>query len=354
MQPWLLDHLRCPETGAALEIVSETAREGDHLMVGTLRAVGHDDITYEVIHGVPDLRPRAMRQGESQTLDVFGSEWQRFADWGWIDDPGPTREDALAHESGLTADSVSTFLLKTGHQALDETPKMGALAVDCGCGNGRFSREAAKYADRVIAIDASEASFVAFRNMREQGIDTVGVVRGSALDVPLADGVADHPFSIGVLQHTGNAPRMVQEMTRIARPGGRLSLNCYGTGTRAYEFVDGLVRRYTTGLDHGAKMNFAERISSWDRKMLLGNKLQRKLEKRLRRIMVLRPTLVQMFDWYAPETAEHYSPDDLRKLFADNGLEVLGASYPVTDPDYRDWPRKRIGGAYSFLFKTPG
>jgi ubiquinone/menaquinone biosynthesis C-methylase UbiE len=187
--------------------------------------------------------------------------------------------------------------------------------------------------------------------MRRHGIENVGVVRASVLDMPLADGAVDYAFSIGVLQHTGNAPKMIAEMARIVPPGNHISINCYGRGSALYEAVDAVIRKYTTKMDQAKKLDFARKVAAFDRKMLMGPAPVRFLEKRLRRMMVLRPTVVQMYDWYAPEIAEHYTPEDLKPIFATNGLEIVAATHRITDPGYSDRRRKRRADPYSFLLR---
>ena len=355
MQNWLLELLRCPKTGQRLEVCEARVTDDNYLIEGTLRTKQDGSVFYQVSAGVPNLMEPATSGSVTQTLDIFGTEWRDFANWGWIDDPGSSRESALTVESGLSTDSNRSFLAKTGHSSLGtDHPDLGKLVVDCGCGNGRFSREASKYANRVVAIDASVAAEVAFDNMRRAGITNVGVVRGSVLEMPLPDNCADYAFSIGVLQHTGNAPQMISEMTRIVPDGHRISINCYGQGRRSYEAVDRFIRGYTTKLSQDAKLKFSKRLAWIDRKLLLGPKLVRSLEKRLRRIMVLRPTVVQMYDWYAPKIAEHYAPEDLHALFEQNNLSVIAATHPITDPNYDDRRRKRNAEAYSFLLKKGG
>ncbi len=83
----------------------------------------------------------------------------------------------------------------------------------------------------------------------------------------------------------------------------------------------------------------------------MGGRRARAFEKILRRVMLIRPTLVQMYDWYAPEIAEHYDPADLKAFLEDNELRVVAATYPVTDTDYDDRPRKKVAGSYCFLLE---
>lgn len=352
MQEWMLDYLCCPSTHAQLRLGEVTSRDQDHVMDGELVAVDDQSIRYPIIEGVPVLLPGVHTKAAAQTLDVFGTEWQEFDNWGWIDEEGSSKDAQLQLDSGTSADSRKDFLLKTGFLALgDHDPMLGKVVVDAGCGNGRFSREAMKGAERVISVDASEAAHVTFRNMRKNGHKNVGVVRASNLSLPIFSNSVDYVFSIGVLQHTGNAPTMLSEMTRIIPPGKRLSLNCYGTGSIIYEFIDAALRKRTVKMSQEKKLRFARRIAGFDRALMRSGRFARSIEKRLRRIMMLRPTLVQMYDWYAPEIAEHYAPEDLRKMFDDNALSVVAALFPITDPDYDDRLRRKYAGSYCFLLQ---
>lgn len=67
--------------------------------------------------------------------------------------------------------------------------------------------------------------------------------------------------------------------------------------------------------------------------------------------MCLRPTFIQMYDWYAPELADHYAPDELRGIFSNLKLRILAATHPIHKPDYSDVKRRRSAGSYCFLLE---
>jgi len=351
MKERLLENLVCPLSQSALRI-EEGRSDGDEIVTGKLVSVDDDKLTYPIVDGVPYLLTETQGQDVEQTLDVFGGEWQTFADWGWIDDPGSDPDVLLQYDSGLSSDSAHDFLLKTGHIASGVTePELGAVVLDGGCGNGRFSREAAKYAQRVIAVDASDAVHAAYTNMKKHGIDNVDVIRGSTLNLPLRGASLDYAFSIGVLQHTGDAPKMVSELTRVVKSKHRISINCYGTGNWLYEWLDAFTRRRTTKMSDRKKIEFAQRWAARSRRLALGGPIARSLNRKWRRRMVVRTTDIQMYDWYAPEIAEHYSADDVRGFLAANQLKVVAANYPIHEAGYDDGARRRVAGAFCLLLE---
>lgn len=352
MQEWLLDHICCPVSKSPLDLAIVREREGTHIIDGTLVSQADPEVTYEIRNGVPLLLRETNTIRASQTIEVFGSEWSRFEDWGWIDAPSPTSRDRLATKSGLSRDSQKDFLRKTALGEVNAASlELGSLALDAGCGNGRFSREASKYADRVISVDASEAANVAYRNMRKHGIENVGVVRASVLDLPFKDETFSYAFSIGVLQHTGNARGVFAEVSRMVPRGNNISINCYGTGTAIYEWVDRVLRQRTTRLSQSDKLKFSKRLADLHIRVLQLGGLGRSIDSVLQRVMCIRPTLVQMYDWYAPELAEHYTPEQLRGFLRDFELDLVAANFNFMGEGYDDAVRRKTAGAYNMLMR---
>ncbi|NWG45574.1 MAG: methyltransferase domain-containing protein [Alphaproteobacteria bacterium] len=350
MQEWILPYLQCPRSGAPLALAGDARREGDHILAGTLVSTRDPACRYPIVDGVPDFIGDMERGARAATLDTFGTEWSSFSGWGWIDQAPDDKDAELQVRSGLSSDSEKDFLMKTGLLAAGETkPRLGALVLDAGCGNGRFSREAARYADRVISVDASAAAFVAHENFRRKGIGNACAIRASVLSLPIRDGVVDYTFSIGVLQHTGDGPGQLREMSRILKPGARLSLNCYGTGSAVYEAVDTFIRRRTTVMSEDGKRRFARRLAAANRFVLKAGAVGRKVDRYWRRVMCIRPTYVQMYDWYSPAIADHYSPDQLLAMFRQLDLKILAGSHRIDLPDYDDRRRRRGASSYCFL-----
>jgi SAM-dependent methyltransferase len=93
----------------------------------------------------------------------------------------------------------------------------GMSVLDVGCGTGALTRALADLvgAERVSAVDPSEA-FVATCRSRVEGAE---VLVAGAESLPFADGRFDAVLSQLVVNFVDNARAAVSEMRRVARPG---------------------------------------------------------------------------------------------------------------------------------------
>lgn len=97
------------------------------------------------------------------------------------------------------------------------------LLVDVGCGTGFLTAGIAPYAQKVIGIDDSGGMLqVARENLQKLGLDNVELREGGVSALPVEDGQAEAVFANMVLHHAPDPARMLGEMARIARQGGRV------------------------------------------------------------------------------------------------------------------------------------
>lgn len=110
---------------------------------------------------------------------------------------------------------------------------MGALAagervVDVGSGGGIDSLIAARMVGptgRVVGIDMTPAMLEKARAAAtESGLDNVEFREAYMESLPVPDGWADVVISNGVLNLTPDKQKVVGEMFRVLRPGGRLQI----------------------------------------------------------------------------------------------------------------------------------
>ena len=90
--------------------------------------------------------------------------------------------------------------------------------LDIGCGMGMDSRQLYKCGFDVTAIDLTE---IAIKIARERaGNDNIGFKQGNAEHLDFKEEQFDYVWSNGVLHHTPNIQKAIDEVYRVLRRGG--------------------------------------------------------------------------------------------------------------------------------------
>lgn len=144
---------------------------------------------------------------------------------------GPASAKRLGYDAaeidGLPAAVVESFA-GVGNPLGLHAVRPGDTVVDIGCGAGVDAILAARRvgpSGRVVGIDATpEMVEKAAANAVAAGASNAEFQRGEADRLPVGDGAADVAISNGVLNLCLDKPRVLAEVFRVLRPGGRLQM----------------------------------------------------------------------------------------------------------------------------------
>ena len=109
---------------------------------------------------------------------------------------------------------------------LDLAP--GDRVLDVGCGEGRHTLTAwLEHPVHAVGLDLSERDLGTAASRGAEFAEaapetaTLSLIRGSALDLPFADGTFDVVVCSEVLEHIHDYRGVIEEITRVLKPGGR-------------------------------------------------------------------------------------------------------------------------------------
>lgn len=200
------DYFADPKTGEPLRLEIER-REGDRVIEG---ARVSSTRRYPIKNGVPRFVPRQPNYAKS-----FARQWKR---WPRLQFESENRGKPMENHTRRMWERV------TGWEAYPERGE-GRVIADIGCGPGRFIEIAREKGYRVIGLDYSEVVDVAAANFKHN--PEVCIVQGDALNLPFKTGALDAAFTTGVLHHTPDPRRGVEEICRAIKSGGWASINVY-------------------------------------------------------------------------------------------------------------------------------
>jgi ubiquinone/menaquinone biosynthesis C-methylase UbiE len=179
------------------------------------------------------------RNIDEATVSSFGEEWKRF--------------NAFDAEE----------LRRCGDQYFDlvkeEDLPAGTVALDAGCGSGRWSWYLAPRVSCIEAIDPSDAVIPAVHLLHD--VPNVRITRSSIDAMPFADGTFDFIMSIGVLHHMPDTQAALITLRRKLKPQGRLLVYLYYDVTHR-----GLLFRTLFNVVNGMRTiisSFPTRLKEW-------------------------------------------------------------------------------------------
>lgn len=110
--------------------------------------------------------------------------------------------------------------------------------LEIGVGNGSHAQLLAQHARSYTGIDiTSYAVKSTSERMKRFGLDKATIMEMDAEKMAFDDNSFDYIWTWGVIDHSANTERILEEMARVLRPGGRATVMVYHRGWWNYYFV---------------------------------------------------------------------------------------------------------------------
>jgi ubiquinone/menaquinone biosynthesis C-methylase UbiE/uncharacterized protein YbaR (Trm112 family) len=312
MHPELLEVLRCPKTGQRLQLVIEEER-GSEVLSGWLlsEGIGH---RYPIQEFIPRFVP------QSNYADSFGLQWSRF------------RKTQLDSHSGHPI-SAARFWQATGWK-----PELlrGQWILDVGCGAGRFTEVALEAGAKVIALDYSNSVNVCYENLKHYR--DFHIIQGDIYQLPLQHAFFPFVYCLGVLQHTPDVAGAFASLPPMLCGRGQLAVDVYEKSLSRMFLPKYWLRPITTQFSKDRLFTMLQQvvpplleISKQVRRIPRVGSFLKRLVPVANYIGVypltpsqhLEWSLLDKFDWLAPEYDQPQTAATLHKWFQQAGLESI-------------------------------
>jgi SAM-dependent methyltransferase len=100
----------------------------------------------------------------------------------------------------------------------------GERVLEVGCGTGCDLLQFARHGALATGVDITPRHL---ELARQRVGNLATVVRGDGRNLPFPDASFDYVYSHGVLHHSDEPRKVVQEIFRVLRPGGRFNIHVY-------------------------------------------------------------------------------------------------------------------------------
>jgi 2-polyprenyl-6-hydroxyphenyl methylase/3-demethylubiquinone-9 3-methyltransferase len=107
----------------------------------------------------------------------------------------------------------------------------GLSVLDVGCSGGILAEEFAKRGANVTGIDLSEKALQVARDHAAAGGLRIRYQRGTAEEIPVADGQFDVVVCADCLEHVDDLEQVIGQIARVLKGGGAF---CYDTFNRSF------------------------------------------------------------------------------------------------------------------------
>lgn len=167
--------------------------------------------------------PRFAKDGSYASL--FGDQWKQYK---------KTQLDSYSG-SPITENRLNRCLGDLKDKLKDK------LVLEAGCGAGRFTEVLLKKGARLVSSDLSSAVEVNAENFPLS--DHHLVIQADINDMPFADESFDVVVCLGVIQHTSDTEKTIEDLYKLVKKGGTLVIDHYTYDRSNYFRLAPLYRR---------------------------------------------------------------------------------------------------------------
>jgi SAM-dependent methyltransferase len=151
--------------------------------------------------------------------------------YDWSNRPTDVTDAAYLEEVERRFLSESWFAQPEGSKPYSGLIAFAELAgkdvLEIGCGSGVHARLLAEAGARLTAVDLTPTAVEMTRRRLElHGLEGT-ILEADAEWLPFDDGAFDFVWSWGVIHHSADTDRVIAEIARVLRPGGRLAFMVY-------------------------------------------------------------------------------------------------------------------------------
>jgi SAM-dependent methyltransferase len=179
----------------------------------------------------------------STYADHFGLQWKTFK---------RTQLDSYTGSS-ITRDRLKRAVGDKLWQSL-----AGRDVLECGCGAGRFTEILVQRGARVTSVDLSFAVEANAENFPPD--ESHRIAQADIMHLPFGQQTFDVVLCLGVVQHTPDPEKTIEELYRFVKPGGTLVIDHYTYDLRRYTSTLPIYRAWMKRLPPDRAMHVTERL----------------------------------------------------------------------------------------------
>ena len=142
-----------------------------------------------------------------------------------------------SYNDQLFEDSVSLFNARLDLSGFDKNWFKDKVCLDAGCGGGRATIGMARFgAKKVVGVDVGGEGLENAK-IRASSLDNVEFKEASIIELPFRDNEFDMVWCSGVVHHTIDQYKALNEISRVTKIGGHLYLLIYATGGMRWPLI---------------------------------------------------------------------------------------------------------------------